>query len=579
MLKDIFMANGTVYVQGQDNRMYTPNLETGRFEYPEFCETTDELKFCNSGTYDFLNDPPETFRKIFGGSAVFPSEFNDVYYVHRTGIYYQNYIGLDKPEDPVKVVDYASTGLGISTSMVRTIISPTMILIESANVLDMRSLGYSAKPAFLFYDIEKAAEEKKSLELLYIGGMGSYINNAIAYFNMTNGEYRIDLVDYAQYKTDDNPNGAIDKMELDFANGDYPDLIFINDDMDITNYTRKGMLMNLYDLGFDASKLLGGVRTVSEFAGGLYRLPLTFRYSALMNRDGIEKLTPDDLYSLYAEHGNDLFPQLTRDMLIDSLTNAGIYNAYIDYDGAVCDFDNAEFVKYLEFLRSYNNVPREGLEPILGNTVGKEHLQLVKGHESLFYVADTKIVDGLLGIYNFMYEDTGYTFCGFPTTEASGIVIKPSNEFAVTTACAYPEAALEFLNLLFDSAEADEYLWTTSLHTNREILTARLDRTYGEEFTVFLWLNSGSANSYKTAETPEEYFSDPNSQALDMTDAEVEHFIEAVLDAEVARPVDDEVLRIISDELTPFLAGQDSAANVAHRIDSRVGIYLAERYS
>jgi len=39
------------------------------------------------------------------------------------------------------------------------------------------------------------------------------------------------------------------------------------------------------------------------------------------------------------------------------------------------------------------------------------------------------------------------------------------------------------------------------------------------------------------------------------------------------------LLDILYDELTPFLAGQDTAANTANRINSRVGIYLAERYS
>jgi len=437
-LQDIYTVNGTIYIQNQDNALYTPNLETGQLEYSVFCKHPKyDRDFNENIRYDFINNPPDGLTIIFGGSSCHPTEYNDLYFLENEGIFSLNYIGLDKPEEPEMVVDYASTGLTLSTSMVRKIITPSLIAIEANFVLDTKAKATEAKPAFLYYDTEKAAEEKKSLELLHIGGMGSYINNAVSYFNMTSGEYRIDLVDYARYKTDDNPNGAIDKMELDFANGDYPDLIFISKDMDITNYTSKGMLMNLYDLGFDSSKLLGGVRTVSEFADGLYRLPLTFGYSALLNREGIEKLTPDELYSLYSKHGNGLFPQLSRDMLIDSLTKAGIYNAYIDYENAKCDFDNAEFVKYLEFLRSYNNVPRKGLEPIFGNSVGKEHLQLVKGHESLFYVANTTIVDGLLGIYNFMYEDTGYTFSGFATTEASGIVIKPSNEFAVTAACAY----------------------------------------------------------------------------------------------------------------------------------------------
>jgi len=302
----------------------------------------------------------------------------------------------------------------------------------------------------------------------------------------------------------------------------------------------------------------------------------------MLNRDGIESIDIEKLLELYKKHGSALFPQLDRDMLIDYMTDAGIYNGFIDYDSAECDFNNEEFIGLLEFLREYDNVPLDGYEPARGGSVPQEHQQLVKGHEAMFYVSDVEWYEFMLAAYAYLYEDTGYSITGFPTTDGSGVVINPRDELAVTKACAYPEGVMEFINLVFDSDEAAEYLWPIEMHSNREIFLKRFEYCYSEENTAIFDYGRNSVNVFEMDKYGDEYISkkleESNSHKVDIKREEIEYFIRSVLDADVASPVDDEVLRILNDELIPYLAGTDSAENTARRIDSRVGIYLAERY-
>ena len=69
-----------------------------------------------------------------------------------------------------------------------------------------------------------------------------------------------------------------------------------------------------------------------------------------------------------------------------------------------------------------------------------------------------------------------------------------------------------------------------------------------------------------------------NLTPIRITDKEREYFKKTIINTKTAQQTDDMIVDIFIDELTPYLAGQDTAANVAHRIDNRVGIYLSERY-
>nr|MBQ4318846.1 hypothetical protein [Clostridia bacterium] len=277
-----------------------------------------------------------------------------MFYVRPEGIYGQNYLGLDEPEVPKLLVDFSASS--ISTASFNGIhpLNDRCSFILSGSIF-FDDTNNASFPAIIYFDEVKAAKEMKTVTLAYIGSLHPDVESAITHFNMTSSEYRIKTLDYSEYNSTENPNGAIDQLLKEFGAGKYPDILCIPNNLDYNNLVRKGFMYNLYDLGFDGSGMVKSVREMSEFAGGLYKLPMTFDYTALVSHGDTKSLSLTDLMQLYKTHGNRLIPQLERDLLINYLIKAGALGKFIDYDKAECDFEDAEFVNFLNFLRSYNN--------------------------------------------------------------------------------------------------------------------------------------------------------------------------------------------------------------------------------
>jgi len=580
----IIPTEDKVYFTDYSRQIFSIDFESDKFDMGNYPELPETYRVAD------MNAPLTTGRARYHrpiGHRLVGEGAHDIYYVIASGIYGLNYIDTESPYEPEMIVDFEASGLSRDNTIIYAKPDQTFLIAGVKNIFSGSSTDWidDFPPAILYYDEVKASKERKTITIANINGLGNDIGNAVAYFNMTSSEYRITSVDYSVYKTDENPNGAIDQLLKEFGAGKYPDLLLIPNGLDYNNLVRKGFMANLYDLGFDGDLMVQSVREMSEFAGGLYKLPMTFTYTALLSRDGTKSLSLADLPQLYKTYGNSLFPQLERDNLIRYLWSAGALGKFIDYESAKCDFNNAEFVAFLNFLRDYNN------EMPLGTTIGRMNMagldnqQLTKGGDAEYFVASSGYYNASLPEYHFLF-DGDYTFCGLPTTDGSGVVINTQYEFGITKGSAHPEAALEFLMLLFDSIEAENYLWQyIHLSANERIFTSRLDDHLngGKHISYY----SMSQNKFTTLEdrtnTTSENFAktreDANNIVIDVTQAEIDAFTEAILNADV-HPADDVgVTDIISDELTPFLAGQDTAENVAHRINSRVGIYLAERYS
>jgi len=194
-----------------------------------------------------------------------------------------------------------------------------------------------------------------------------------------------------------------------------------------------------------------------------------------------------------------------------------------------------------------------------------------------------------LAYYNVLYGGFNYSISGFPTTSGSGIVMSKQNEFAVCAASAHPEEAMKFLRILFDSEEAGKYLWKFfDLPASAELFENRMKdynnnpnevNVYDHDTASVGYVHYGedSDSRFKTTEEYLEFY--PNREIVDIKNDEVGYFTETMLNCKVSLPDDDRIIEIVTDELVPFLAGQDTAANTANRINSRVGIYLAEQYS
>nr|MBQ4319272.1 hypothetical protein [Clostridia bacterium] len=508
-------------------------------------------------------------------------------YVYDDGIYGQNYIGLEEPEPPEMVMEYASTGISVENKIITAMPTNTCFLALLGNILGTKAYSTNIidQPAIIYYDQVKASQERKTVTLAHTQPLYGDIRNAISYYNLQNSEYRIVTKDYSGYNTTEFPDGAVDQLSKELGTGEFPDIIYITGEFDYTNLTQKGFMANLYDLGFDGSKLLNVVRTNCEYGGGLYKLPMHFRYTAALNWDGIESLTIADMLEMYKIHGNALFRQLDRDALIDYLFGVGALGNYIDYANAECNFNTQEFIDLLEFFRSYNNRP-DSDHHIRVSLTSLANQQLVKGHEGVFFLTENHFEHAALREFNYLYDGLNYSISGFPTSVGSGIHIETQYDFGITAASANKEAALQFLMLLFESEESFTYFWKDHQRTSAELFERRLEAYYApSDLRVDYYsivqnavVRAGIDNIIRR-EFLDSLINDPNNTIIEVSQEEIDNIVN-LMNTAVCAPADDaKVLEILWDELTPFLAGQDTAENVAHRINSRVGIYLAERYS
>jgi len=582
-LIDIVINNDRAYFRDAHGYYWTADTENNELvivAYPDVPEQFGSeyltyspvmgslIDYTNVGTFN-VSITGETYR-MFG-------EGQELYYVYNDGIYGQT-------GDEIKsVVDFSNSGLSLDMITVYKIPSEAFMIGEVFNIFAEGTTAWRRVSAIIYYDTDKSAQEKKTVTLAHTSVLPQDVRTAITFFNMTNAEYRIKTVDYSNLDTVETPNGAAEQLMKEFGMGKFPDLVYLDDDLDYNNLTSKGFMYNLYDLGFTPDSIPKNVRTVCEYGGGLYKLPMTFTYTTLMTKDGTSSLSLTDLISQYKTHGNKLIPQLDRDALLDYLIKAGALGKFIDYANAKCDFNNPEFVSFIEFLRTYNNVPEISiLRPHydLGNL---ECQQLVKGGDAVYFMASSHHRSASLPVYSFLYDGANYTYCGFPTTYGSGIVIETDYEFGITKASANPDGALEFLRVMFEGEESDTYFWTENLRTNTDILMSRL-KSYISHEEYLQYYDTGSNRIMQFEKRGkenafDEFYGNPERYIIpEVSDDELEYFIEAILNAEVRSDEDSGLLDILYDELTPYLAGQDTASNTANRINSRVGIYLAERY-
>lgn len=70
------------------------------------------------------------------------------------------------------------------------------------------------------------------------------LRSMIVEYNKTNDEYRINVVDYSEYATDDDYNAGVTKLTTEIISGSVPD-IFLTSNLPIDKYAAKGVIADL----------------------------------------------------------------------------------------------------------------------------------------------------------------------------------------------------------------------------------------------------------------------------------------------------------------------------------------------
>ena len=111
-------------------------------------------------------------------------------------------------------------------------------------------------------------------------GLDWSLRSKIVEYNKSNDQYRIQVVDYSEYATDDDYNAGITKLTTEIISGSVPDL-FLTSSLPIDKYAAKGVVADLYTFmdggsGLSRDYFVPQVLKAIEKDGKLYELPTKF---------------------------------------------------------------------------------------------------------------------------------------------------------------------------------------------------------------------------------------------------------------------------------------------------------------
>lgn len=374
-------------------------------------------------------------------------------------------------------------------------------------------------------------------------------------FNERQEEYKIVVRDYSAYNTGENDTAGLEKLGLDIASGDAPDIYDLLA-LPLSQYVGKGLLEDLYpyidsDGALSRADYSEALLSAMEIGGGLYCLT---PHVAVMSLMAAPENVPDtwDMAALteLAAGGDPFGGTIDRTWFIEWML-AGADSPFVDWRSGTCAFDSAEFIAALELCR---HLP-DGSEESDGGSAG--------GACKLYYDAFSCLPQIVIASLYLECLDESGTSCavpvGLPGRDGARYLLCPSTvSWGMSAASDHKDGVWQFLREYL----TEEYQSSNAmpLHT-----AAFADQRREDEE----WIASGGA--LETA-GPDGWV------ALTLRGTAYTDTLETLaLSATGLYEKNLALMQIILDEAAAFFAGDKTAEQTAANIQSRASIYLAEQ--
>ena len=427
-------------------------------------------------------------------------------------------------------------------------------------------------------------EEVKEKIIITLGSLyDSYeVKKRVLDYNKKNDTYRIRMVSYEQYYSEDNTDGPEKQFRNDILAKSAPDIIITSDMSNPSIYMDKGLFADLYPLmeknGINKEDYLSNVFEAGSRNGELYILIPSYQVrfvamkeSLLGGKAGLSVKEIMELEKKYNCVGSSV-PRKTRDELLsEAMTFTA--NSYYDLGTGECHFDSEDFINTLEWVKTY---PAEFDEDI-------DYFEDQKNSERGYH-DNTKLMY-INTLFNFREfneteqinfgESTALT--GFPGSADPGSgLIDARLGIAISAQSKNQDAAFDFVKYYF----SDEYQMpdeTRDTHYSFPISIKALDKMAEIESEMPFYYDSDTGKKeYNDEYMAFSYLKDNDVpiQPLSAESAEkVKNFIKNTTNF---TNYDKKVIEIVKEEAAPFFDNQKSAADTAKIIQSRVTIYVRE---
>ena len=454
----------------------------------------------------------------------------------------------------------------------------------------------------VLHRIDASEVKEKTVLTLACMGLDWSLRSKIVEYNKSNDQYRIQVVDYSEYATDDDYNAGITKLTTELISGSVPDL-FLTSSLPIDKYAAKGVVADLYTFmdggsGLSRDYFVPQVLKAIEKEGKLYELPTKFSVETAYALSSI--VDQYDTWNVAAVQ--DAMTQMQEGATVFSTgwTKSSVLNncltrnlaAFVDWTTGKCTFDSEAFQQLLAFCNSFpdDSSSDDGIayssEAATVDTMDdpvweSDATRILSGKQLM---ATTSFYSFEDYIYNIYPVKDKVTFVGYPSESG-----EPGNSFyiqcpmAISSVTKYPDAAWDFVSTMIRQTNEDAesmYAFPISQEAFDKKMTSVMTEQYqldenGEQVD---WDEDGepdkmSIGSYEVVKNGESTW----QEVYALTQEDVDQILSVINSATGIVDYDDEILSIVSDEVSAYFAGDKDVQTTANMIQSRVNLYVQEQ--
>ena len=428
------------------------------------------------------------------------------------------------------------------------------------------------------------------------------LRSMIVEYNKTNDEYRINVVDYSEYATDDDYNAGVTKLTTEIISGSVPD-IFLTSNLPIDKYAAKGVIADLNTFmdggnGLSRDYFVPQVMSALEKDGKLYELPTSFSVQTAYALSSIA--SQYDTWNVAAVQ--DAMTQLQEGATVFSngwTKNTALSNclsrnlsAFVDWTTGKCEFDSEAFQQLLAFCNSFPAETSDGDGAIAYASSADIAVDDAMWESDATRITNGKQLMSTIGMYNFdSYIWNVYairdkiTFTGYPTEDGSGSSFELQMPMAISSVTKYPDAAWDFVcSIIKKMNTIDENNYYYGFPISQAAFDAEMTDIMTEQYQLdengeqVDWDGDGEPDkairgSYETMENGETVYKDVYA----LTQEDIDQILGVISNTHSVYDYDQEILDIITDEVAAYFAGDKDVQTTASMIQSRVNLYVQEQ--
>ena len=532
---------------------------------------------------------PSNVWSIFPGDDAY-----DFYYTYNNNIY--GYAAKTDTKD--KLVDWMACDVDTNNMSGYAMLSDSRV----AALMQDWSTDPTTYQLIVLHRVDASEIKEKKVLTLACMYLDWNLRSMIVEYNKTNDEYRINVVDYSEYATDDDYNAGVTKLTTEIISGSVPD-IFLTSNLPIDKYAAKGVIADLNTFmdggnGLSRDYFVPQVMSALEKDGKLYELPTSFSVQTAYALSSIA--SQYDTWNVAAvqdamaqlQEGATVFSNgWTKNMALSNCLSRNL-SAFVDWTTGKCEFDSEAFQQLLAFCNSFPAETSDGDGAIAYATSTDLAVEDAMWESDATRITNGKQLMSTIEMYSFdSYIWNAYairdkiTFTGYPTEDGSGSSFGLQMPMAISSVTKYPDAAWDFVcSIIKKMNTIDENNYYYGFPISQAAFDAEMTDIMTEQYQMdengeqVDWDGDGEPDkavrgSYETMENGETVYKDVYA----LTQEDVDQILGVINSTSSVYDYDQEILDIITDEVAAYFAGDKDVQTTANMIQSRVNLYVQEQ--